>query len=474
MQRPFLLDGAWHSGASAVIRSPWTGGTVAEICIADPQQARIAAQASARVAPAVRAMTKRERAAALAKISEGLRGRQEEIAAVIRDEVGKPLALARSEVGRAVNVFAIAAEEAERDTTEVVRTDREPHGIGMNGRVERFPIGAILGIGPFNFPLNLLAHKIAPALAAGCPIVVKPPPQGPSAALMLGEIFLDSGFPPAALQVLPGGLETGQALTACPEFAVISFTGSAKAGWSIKRNALPRQKVLLELGGNAAVIVDESADIEAAAKSVALAAYNYAGQICISTQRVIPVAPIAAEFTESLVRAIRTGIRTGVDPADADCQVGPLIDIGAADRIDAWVKSAMARGAEALVRGERRSERVISPWLLRGVPRDEPLMAEEAFGPVAVIDSAADIGDAIRKVNDSRYGLQSSVFTRSLANAERCYREIEAGAVLVNTPTTFRLDSVVYGGIKDSGFGREGVAEVIREFTEPKLLVMKP
>lgn len=474
-QRKILLDGKWADSAQRMaIVSPWTGSAVSEVCAATPEQAHAAGDAAKKAAPAMRAMTAAKRAEALRIVAQRLVERGSEIASVIRDEVGKPMWLCQVEVQRAVNVFVLAAEEALRLPGEVVYPDREPQGAGMVGRIQYFPLGPILGITPFNFPLNLVAHKVAPALAAGCPIVIKPPPQGPGAALILGEIVLGSGFPDAALQVLPGGLEAGQALCASDAFAGVSFTGSARAGWSIKKNALARQKVLLELGGNAAVIVDESADLDAAAKAVATAGYVYAGQICISTQRVFVHRAVVDAFERKLAEKILTEVPVSADAADEKCYVGPLIDTAAADRVENWIQSALKAGAHALIQGKRLGERLITPWLLENVPTDQPLSCEEVFGPVVTLQAVANLGEAVALANASRYGLQASVFTQSLRNAERAYRDLEAGAVLVNIPTAFRIDASLYGGVKDSGFGREGVREVVREFSEPKLLVVKP
>jgi acyl-CoA reductase-like NAD-dependent aldehyde dehydrogenase len=473
--RKILLDGKWVESAQRMsIVSPWTGAVVSDVCGATPEQARAAGEAAKKAMPSMRAMTAAKRADALRTIAQRIAERGAEIAAVIRDEVGKPMWLCQVEVQRAANVFMLAAEEATRLPGEVVYPDREPQGAGMVGRIQFFPIGPILGITPFNFPLNLVAHKVAPALAAGCPIVIKPPPQGPGAALILGELVLGSGFPDAALQVLPGGLEAGQALCASDAFAAVSFTGSARAGWSIKKNALPRQKVLLELGGNAAVIVDESADLDAAAKAVAMAGYIYAGQICISTQRVFAHRAIADSFERKLAEKILTEVPVSAKASDEKAYVGPLIDKAAADRVENWIQSAQKAGAKALIQGKRLSERLITPWLFENVPADQPLSCEEVFGPVVTMQAVANLNEAIALTNASRYGLQASVFTASLRNAELAYRELEAGAVLVNIPTAFRIDASLYGGVKDSGFGREGVGAVIREFSEPKLLVVKP
>ena len=473
--RKMLLDGKWVESSQLLkIVSPWTGTVVTEVFGATADQARSAGEAARKVSPAMRALTGAQRSDALRAVAAKLGQRLEEIAGVIRHEVGKPMWLCRVEVQRAVKTFTLAAEETLRMPGEIVYPDQEAHGAGLVGRIQYFPLGPVLGITPFNFPLNLVAHKVAPALAAGCPIVIKPPPQGPSAALILGEIVHESGFPHGALQVLPGGLEAGQALCASDAFAAVSFTGSARAGWSIKKNALARQKVLLELGGNAAVIVDESADLDAAAKAVATAGYVYAGQICISTQRVFVHRNVAEFFERKLAEKILTEVSVSENPSDEKTIVGPLIDKAAADRIETWLNSALARGAKPLVKGVRRGERLITPWLLENVPADEPVSCEEVFGPVVVMQKIANFQDGIAAANASRYGLQTSVFTQSLHHSELAYREIESGAVLVNIPTAFRIDASLYGGVKDSGFGREGVKEVVREFSEPKLLVVKP
>jgi acyl-CoA reductase-like NAD-dependent aldehyde dehydrogenase len=473
--RRFLLDGNWVTGPGvATLVSPWNGLSAGEVYEASAEQAHAAATAARKCMPSMRAMTGAQRADGLRKISEGIAQRANDFALLIRDEVAKPMALARAEVQRAVKLFQLAAEETVRLPGECIYPDREPQGVGMVGRVQSFPVGPVLGITPFNFPLNLVAHKVAPALAAACPIVIKPPPQGPGAALLLGEIVLACGFPAAAFQVLPGGAPVGQALCADENFAVVSFTGSAKAGWSIKKNALPHQRVFLELGGNAAVIVDESADLDLAARAISTGAYAYAGQVCISTQRVLVHQNSIKVFTQKLADRITADVGVGSSPQDEQALVGPLIDRAAADRVESWSKSAEKRGAGALIRGTRSGERLISPSLWENVPPDEPLWSEEVFGPVAAVQDAGDMREAIARANASRYGLQASVFTNSLHNAELAYRELECGAVLINVSTAFRIDAAPYGGVKDSGLGREGVRAAMREFCEPKLLIVKP
>jgi acyl-CoA reductase-like NAD-dependent aldehyde dehydrogenase len=475
MARRFLLAGQWTESPEVLnLRSPWPSVACTPVFQATAEHAGQAAQAARAAFAPLKALSRFQRSEALRFISVGIRERGEDIACAIRDEAGKPMALARSEVQRAVRTFLTAAEETLRPPGAAVFPDREAHGAGLVGRLEYVPCGPVLAITPFNFPLNLVAHKVAPALSAGCPVVLKPPPQAPGAALLLGEIALASGLPPAALQVLPGGLETGQALCARPEFAIVSFTGSAAAGWAIKKSALPRQKVLLELGGNAALIVDQSADIEAAVNAAAPAAYAYAGQICISTQRIFVHRAVSDRFERRLAETILGSVAASDNPADEQALVGPLIDERAAARVQTWIDAAVGAGAGVRVRGARKGPQFVTPWLLEAVPREQPLACEEVFGPVATLDAVADFDEALARANDSRFGLQTSVFTQSLKNAERAYAQLECGAVLVNVPTTFRLDSAVYGGVKDSGFGREGLAETLREFCEPKLFVARP
>ncbi len=474
MARRFLLNGEWVAGGTpAELRSPWPGVSCAAVFEAGAEHAALAARGAAEAFKVLRNVPRFKRAEALRAISAGIAARAEEFAGLIRDECGKAMGLARVEVQRAVKVFAIAADEALRTPGELVYADREAHGAGLTARVEYFPLGPVLGITPFNFPLNLVAHKVAPALAAGCAIVIKPPPQAPGAALLLGQVVLEAGLHPAALQVLPGGVELAKALCARPEFAALSFTGSARAGWELKKQAGARQRVLLELGGNAPAIVDQFADVDAAAAAIATAGYVYSGQVCISTQRVIVHRMVADEFERKLAEKILRDVGVSDKPADEKALVGPLIDVKSADRISSWIEAALARGAQALIRGERKSANVITPWLLEAVPPELPLSCEEVFGPVMVLEVVSDFDAALARANASEYGLQASVFTQSLRNAERAYRELEYGAVLVNLPTSFRLDSAPYGGVKGSGFGREGVSEVIREFSEARLGVVK-
>ena len=473
MPRPFLLNGKWtESAAQLMLQSPWPGVFCEPVFEASAEQAREAARAALQAFGAWRLTPRFKRAEALRRIAQKIGAQSEALAALIRDECGKPMNLSRAEVRRAENVFALAAEECQR-TSEPIDPEREAHGAGLTARVEYFPAGPVLGITPFNFPLNLAAHKIAPALAAGCPIVLKPPPQAPGPTLLLGKIALEAGLHPAAFQVLPGGIETGKALSACPEFAALSFTGSARAGWELKRNADPRQKIWLELGGNAALLVDHDADLDAAAAAVATGGYAYSGQVCISTQRVFVHRAVADEFESKLAAKILCDVKSSADPADEHALVGPLIDSKAANRIEAWIKSALDSGARALIRGARQNANLITPWLLENVPPDQPLSCEEVFGPVVVLERIDDFDSGLARINRSQYGLQASVFTRSLAHAEQAFRELEQGAVLINLPTSFRLDSAPYGGVKGSGFGREGVRDAMRAFSEPRLMLVK-
>jgi glyceraldehyde-3-phosphate dehydrogenase (NADP+) len=469
-----LLAGKWESGIRGKrIVSPWTGAACAEYEEASAEQAARAAEIAAEIQPTLRSLTTDRRADALRRIADGIEREKELFARLICEDVGKPLGLARAETMRAVGVFRLAAEEAARLTGESVDAACRSADAGCSGRVFFAPAGPVLAIGPFNFPLNLLAHKIAPALAAGCAVVVKPPPQGPRAVFLLGKLILESGIPEAAVQVLPTDLEAAGVLTASPLFAALSFTGSAKVGWALKRNAPVRQRVLLELGGNAALIVDESADLSAAAKAAAVGAYTFAGQICISTQRIYVQRNVAERFLEQLVRIIAAEVPVGDDPHDEKILCGPLIDAAAAARIESWMHAAEKRGATALIPWERRSPRLLTPSLWRNVPTDEPLYCEEVFGPTAAVELVPDFATALQKADDSQYGLQTAVFTRDFKHVEQAQRELECGAVLINLPTLTRVDALPYGGVKDSGWGREGVREALRAYSEQKLVLVK-
>lgn len=383
-------------------------------------------------------------------------------------EAGKPLSDARREVGRAIQTFSIAAEEAKRIGGEVVPLDWSPGMESHWGVTRRFPIGPILGITPFNFPLNLVAHKVAPALAAGNSILIKPAPQTPLTALLLGELLMEAGVPPGGLNVLPCNNTVAEQLVVEPRFKLLSFTGSAPVGWMLKAKC-GKKKVVLELGGNAAVIVEPDADLDYAAQRCVTGGFTYAGQTCISVQRIFIHESVAAAFTENLVGLVRR-LETG-DPGNERTVVGPLIDSGAAERIEGWIGEAVTQGAQ-LLSGGTRAGSVLQPTVLSEVTATMKVSCREVFGPLVTVTPYREFDAVLRSVNESDYGLQAGIFTQNVGRIFRAFEQLDVGAVLANEIPTFRADHMPYGGVKDSGIGREGVRYAIEDMTEPKLLVM--
>jgi glyceraldehyde-3-phosphate dehydrogenase (NADP+) len=335
------------------------------------------------------------------------------------------------------------------------------------GLIRRFPIGPILGITPFNFPLNLVAHKLAPAIASGNPIIIKPAPQTPLTALRLGEIAVEAGWPRGAISVLPCSNEVTAGMLADSRLRMVTFTGSAEVGWKLKAMA-PRLRCTLELGGNAAMIVHEDADIELAARAILTGGFSYSGQSCISVQRVF----VHKMRWQTLAQRLTEGIEQMVagDPLDEQTQIGPMISIAAAERAAAWIEKAVDAGARLITGGERRGAQ-LSPALLAKVPRTTALFKEEVFAPIVFLNPYETFDDAIAAVNDSRYGLQAAVFTKDWGRITQAFREIEVGTVLINEATSWRAEHMPYGGVKDSGTGREGLRSAIESMTEERMLV---
>jgi glyceraldehyde-3-phosphate dehydrogenase (NADP+) len=410
-----------------------------------------------------------DRAEILRGIAEGIGTHADELAELIREEVGKPITYARGEVARAVETFTLGAEEVRRWGGEVVPVDIQARTRGYSGLYTRFPRGPVIAISPFNFPLNLAAHKLAPAIAVGSAVVLKPPPQGPSAALRLGRIALQAGLPPEALSILPCSVEDAQRMVEDERFRMLSFTGSAAVGWKLKGVA-GKKRVALELGGNAAVIVHDDADLDWAAQRIALGAFAYAGQVCISAQRVFVHETVRDAFQERLVEAA-SALAVG-DPRGEDVVVGPLIDGGAADRVESWVEEAVDGGARPLLRGSRQGS-VMGPTLLTDVPSGARVSCEEVFGPVALVEGYGTFSDAVAAVNDSVYGLHAALFTQDVDRIHRAFREIEVGGLVVNEFPMLRVDNHPYGGVKDSGFGREGVHHAMEEMSEQRMLLLR-
>lgn len=396
--------------------------------------------------------------------------RAEELALTLCIEAGKPIKDARGEVTRLIDTFRIAAGEATRIGGEVLELQISPRTRGYRGMTRCVPVGVCSFITPFNFPLNLALHKVAPAMAVGCPVVLKPAPQAPLSALALAGLLEQIGWPAGAFNVLLSGIPVAEQLVTDERVAMLSFTGSDKVGWHLKR-VCGKKKVALELGGNAAVIVDRGVDLAAAARSIAMGANLYAGQTCISTQRILVVDEVFAEF-RSLLVAEYGKLQSG-DPADPAVSVGPIIDALHFSRIGEWVAEAVRGGAEVLSGGEAAdaARHVFQPTLLTGTASDMKVSCAEVFGPVAILESVRDVPHAIALANESAYGLQAGLFTNNLAHVKLAHEELEVGGIVVNSIPGFRVDSMPYGGIKDSGLGREGLRYAMEEMSEPRLLI---
>ncbi|MFI6503310.1 aldehyde dehydrogenase family protein [Nonomuraea typhae] len=456
---------------SAQVVFPYDGSVAGTAPVGDAALAARAVEEALAVAPAMARVPSHARRTALMAAHDALAGRRAEFEQLLVRETGKPLADCRVEVARTLVTLATAAEEVARLHGETVPLDLLPSGEGLTGFWTRRPIGVVVGITGFNYPLLLAAHKIAPAVAAGCPVIVKPAPATPLATLWLVHLLRSSGaLPPAAVQLVTGDVEVGRTLVEDRRIGVVSFTGSAAAGHAIARNAAPT-KVLLELGSNAALIVAADADLEAAAGAVVRGGYYASGQACISVQRVVVEEAVREEFLGLLAGRMKEVV-VG-DPRDPATRVAPLIDERATGRVLDWVAAAVSAGA-TLVTGGGREGRALQPTLLADVPDGAAAWDEEIFGPVVCVRPAADLEEAFALVNRSRYGLHAAVFTRSLATAFAAIEHIEAGGVVVNEVPGFRADNMPYGGVKDSGIGREGPRFAIEEFTVTRMAIIRP
>jgi glyceraldehyde-3-phosphate dehydrogenase (NADP+) len=435
---------------------------------ATPEQYERAVTAAVEAFEVTRVLPAYERGRALREISAGLTARREEIGALMTSEIGKLTADSILEVDRTALTFRLAAEEAERMYGEVIPLDLMPSSKGRIGITRRFPIGPIAGISPFNLPLGLSAHKLAPAIAAGCPIVLKPPSAAPLSVLAMAEVIDAAGLPAGAVSVLPMTRELGDRLVEDERFKLLTFTGSPSVGWKMKSRA-GKKKVVLELGGNAGVIVDQSADIDWAVKRCIAGGFKFAGQLCISVQRVFLHDSTREEFMEKFRSGVER-LKLG-DPAQAGIDMGPMIDLGAAQRTKRWVDEAVAMGAR-VVAGGKSEGLFFQPTILENVPRRAQVCSNEAFAPLVVVFGFSDFDDAIRQVNDSNFGLQTGVFTNDLQHSWQAFNELEVGGVIVNDIPTYRMDNMPYGGVKDSGQGREGIRYAMDDMTEIRLMVI--
>lgn len=468
--RPFWVAGRAQTGdGSFEVHNPYDGSVAAVVSVPTTDQVERAVAAAQAVSREAARLPAHVRADALTAVSAGLAERGEELARLITAESGKPLKWSRVEVARAVSTFRWAAEEARRFSGEVQRLDTSPGAHGRIGLVRRFARGPVLGIAPFNFPLNLVAHKVAPAIAVGAPIVVKPAPKTPLSALVLGELFAGTDLPDGMFSVLTVPNDRAGDLVADPRLPVVSFTGSGPVGWGIL-DAVPRKHVTLELGGSAAAVVcADYPDLDWAASRCATFANYQGGQSCISVQRVLVARPLYDEFVARLVKHVEA-LRTG-DPWDEATDVGPLIDQAAAERVEKWVGEALSDGA-TLLTGGARVDATYAPTVLADVPADAKVAAEEVFGPVVVVSRFDDVDEAFAAVNASRFGLQAGVFTRDLQTAFRAHRDLEVGGVVVGDVPSFRADQMPYGGTKESGVGREGVRYAMEDYTYERVMVL--
>jgi acyl-CoA reductase-like NAD-dependent aldehyde dehydrogenase len=470
-QTGFLMCGKeWIDGEALEVHSPWDQGLVGRVSVATRADSRQAVNHAVASLRRTRALPRWKRREILEDVAAALIEQKERFAQLIVAEAGKPLRLARVEVDRAVLTFKTAAEEAARLGGESLPLDLTEGNEGRWGLVQRFPIGPILAITPFNFPLNLVAHKLAPAMAAGCPILLKPAPQTPFTALALGEVILKVGWPVEALAVLTlSNADTAHLAEKEDRIKLVTFTGSARVGWELKARS-GRKRVLLELGGNAALIVHSDwHDLDEAALRTARAAFGFAGQSCISVQRAFVQRGVFQTF---LWKVVEHAARMAAgDPADEATEVGPLIRPNEAERVEAWVKEAVEGGAKLVAGGERHGS-VVAPVILTGTKPGMRVRDEEVFGPVVAIEPYDDFEQALAEVNHCKYGLQAGLLTRDAGRILTAYRELEVGALIVGDTPSWRLDPMPFGGVKDSGLGREGLRSAIEEMTEPKMLVM--
>jgi acyl-CoA reductase-like NAD-dependent aldehyde dehydrogenase len=467
-----LVAGEWlETGEWSEVRSPYDGEVIGRVPTADAGLVDRAAQA-ARQAFEAGDFARHERAAMLQRAAELVGERQDELAITIATEAGKPLKTAKVEAARCVDTLTFSAVEARKLTGETVPMDASATGAGKLGVTLRVPFGVVGAISPFNFPLNLVAHKVGPALAAGNAVVLKPAGQTPISAIKLAEILVEAGVPDGWLNVVCGsGSEVGNAIVEHELTRAITFTGSAPVGWGIRAHAA-KKKVNLELGSSAPLIVHEDGDWETAADKAKLHAFSHAGQSCISIQRILVHEAVADSFTDRFVsntEALRVG-----DPLEPETDVGPLISTGDRDRVKEWIEEAVAGGAELLTGGELTDEdRCLQPTVISEPSREAKVWCEEIFGPVATVNRHASFEQALEMANDARFGLQAGVFTRDVGRAIQAGQELEFGGVLVNEVPTFRTDQMPYGGVKDSGNTREGPAYAVRELTEERFITFQ-
>jgi acyl-CoA reductase-like NAD-dependent aldehyde dehydrogenase len=467
----FLLDGQWRNDGERIeVLSPGTRQRVGVTYRATRADAEAAIRAAARGFEITRHMGGYERQRILRAISSGIEKNSEELARMVALEAGKPIKTARVEVDRAIFTFSVAAEESVRVGGEYLPLDWQASTAGRWGIVRRFPLGPIAAITPFNFPINLVAHKVAPAIAAGCTVVLKPAPQTPLTALRLAQIIEQAGWPAGALNVLPLSNEDAGILVSDDRLKLLTFTGSTAVGWALKQKA-GKKRVVLELGGNAGVVICADANLDYAADRCVTGGYGYAGQSCISVQRILVEESAYDRFLSALVARVQK-LKVG-NALDESTDVGPLISEEAAGRVIQWIEEAMRDGAK-IVCGGHRNGSMVTPTVLTDTKPDMRVNCMEIFGPVVTVEKFSNYEESLNALNRSEFGLQAGVFTRDFKRITRAFETLEVGGLMIGEVPTFRIDHMPYGGAKDSGLGREGLRYAIEEMTEPRLLAINP
>jgi len=465
----YLANRAVYCADELAVHDKYSGECLTRVGLADAKMLDQAIAAAREARPAMRALAPWQRQEVLEQCARRFSERADELALVVCLEAGKPIRDCHDEVARLIETFTLAAAEAVRIPGEVMNLDLGPRSRGYRGQYQRVPVGACGFISPFNFPLNLVAHKVAPAIAAGCPFVLKPASKTPVSALLIAGVLAETALPPGAFSVLPCSRETGMQLVRDERLALLSFTGSPAVGWALKQEA-GRKKVILELGGNAACIVMADADLDDAVERIVQGAFGQSGQSCIAVQRILVQQPVYEEFRARLLAAAAE-LQSG-DPRDEQVTVGPLIDVKEVQRLKGWIADAVAAGARVLCGGESEGA-LLQPTLLEIVPPEQPLWAAEAFGPVAALAAFEDFASALAMVNDSDFGLQAGVFTRDLGQALTAWDELEVGGVIIGDIPSWRGDNMPYGGVKQSGLGREGVRFAMEDMLEIRNLVIR-
>ena len=465
----YLNNVAVQPNTDLAVTDKYTGKVAFHTALATPDVIDAAIAGAVRAAVPMAALASYERQAALDHCVRRFRERFDELAFALCVEAGKPIADAEGEVTRLIDTFRIAAEESTRIYGEVQPLDISPRARGYLGLWKRVPIGPCSFISPFNFPLNLAAHKIAPAIAVGCPFVMKPASLTPLGAIIIGEVLAETDLPPGAFSILPASRDGADLFTTDPRLKLLSFTGSPTVGWDLKARA-GKKKVVLELGGNAAVVVDADADLDHALARIVFGGYYQSGQSCIHVQRVIVNESIYDQFRKMLSAKVKTLIMG--DPKDRATFIGPMISAREAARLKGWIDAAVAAGATLLAGGGCEGA-MLEPALLENVPRSAELYREEAFGPAVILSRFSDWDAALDEVNDSKFGLQAGLFTRDIHKVLDAWDKLEVGGVLVNDVSSFRVDNMPYGGVKDSGLGREGVRFAMEDMTEIRNLVIR-